>query len=136
MCGLAGLARLDGGLLAEGSSRVLEDMARSLSHRGPDDTRLLLDGPVGLGFTRLSIVDPVGGDQPLASEDGSIVLIANGEIYNHRELEAGLPAGTRMKTQSDCEVLIHLYRRDGVHFLDHVRGSYALIAWDRGRGRL
>jgi asparagine synthase (glutamine-hydrolysing) len=136
MCGLAGLGRLDGGPLAEGSSRVLNEMARSLSHRGPDDTKLLLDGPVGLGFTRLSIVDPESGDQPLTSEDGSIVLIANGEIYNHRELEASLPAGARLKTRSDCEVLIHLYRRDGVNFLDRVRGIYAVIIWDRARGRL
>jgi asparagine synthase (glutamine-hydrolysing) len=133
MCGLAGLARLDGGPLADRSYRVLEDMARSLMHRGPDDTKLLFDGPVGLGFTRLSIVDPVGGGQPLTSEDGSIVVIANGEIYNHRELEAGFPP---MRTDSDCEVLIHLYRRDGVRFLDRVRGIYAVIVWDRARGRL
>ena len=136
MCGLAGLARLDGGPLAEGSRRVLESMARSLSHRGPDGTRILFEGPVGLGFTRLSIVDPEGGDQPLSTEDGSVVLIANGEIYNHRELEAGLPAGTRMTTDSDCEVLLHLYRRDGVHFLDSVRGIYAVVLWDRARSRL
>ena len=136
MCGLAGLARLDGRPLGEESGRVLADMAHSLSHRGPDDTKLLLDGPVGLGFTRLSIVDPVGGDQPLSTEDGSVVLIANGEIYNHRELEAGLPAGTRMKTDSDCEVLVHLYRRDGIRFLDRVRGIYALVLWDRVRGRI
>ena len=136
MCGLAGLARLDGGPLAEGSRRVLESMARSLSHRGPDGTKILFEGPVGLGFTRLSIVDPEGGDQPLSTDDGSVVLIANGEIYNHRELEAGLPAGTRMTTDSDCEVLLHLYRRDGVHFLDSVRGIYAVVLWDRARSRL
>ena len=133
MCGLAGLARLDGGPLADGSHRVLEDMARSLMHRGPDDTKLLFDDSVGLGFTRLSIVDPVGGGQPLTSEDGSIVVIANGEIYNHRELEVGFPP---MRTDSDCEVLIHLYRRDGVRFLDRVRGIYAVIVWDRARRRL
>jgi asparagine synthase (glutamine-hydrolysing) len=136
MCGLAGFARTDGGALSEGSLPILEAMARSLSHRGPDDTKLLLDDPVGLAFNRLSIVDPVGGDQPLWSDDGSVVLIANGEIYNHRELARGLPAGTRFKTQSDCEVLIHLYRRDGVRFLDDVRGIYAVIIWDRARGRL
>jgi asparagine synthase (glutamine-hydrolysing) len=136
MCGLAGFARTDGGPLADDGLRILEEMARALSHRGPDGTRLLFEGSVGLAFTRLSIVDPVGGDQPLTSDDGSVALIANGEIYNHRELEATLPAGTRFKTQSDCEVLVHLYRRDGVRFLDDVRGIYAVIIWDRARGRI
>jgi asparagine synthase (glutamine-hydrolysing) len=137
MCGLAGLARIGAPSLEEGG-QVLQTMAQTLSHRGPDNTCFLLrDGdPVGLAFNRLSIVDPVGGDQPLLSDDGDIALIANGEIYNHHELEAGLPAGTRMRTHSDCEVLIHLYRRDGVRFLDAVRGIYAVVIWDRGSGRL
>lgn len=136
MCGLAGLARTDGGPLPDDARGVLEAMARAVLHRGPEATRLLCDGPVGLAFTRLAIVDPVGGDQPLTNDDGSIVVIANGEIYNHRELAATLPPGTRFKTESDCEVLVHLYQRDGVRFLDDVRGIYAVIVWDRARNRL
>jgi len=137
MCGLAGLARI-GPTSPQEATRVLEAMAETLSHRGPDNTRFLLreGDAVGLAFNRLSIVDPAGGDQPLLSDDGDVALIANGEIYNHLELEAGLPPGTQMRTRSDCEVLIHLYRRDGVHFLDQVRGIYAVVIWDRAAGRL
>ena len=91
---------------------------------------------MGLAFTRLSIVDPEGGDQPLTSVDGSVALIANGEVYNHRELRATLPAGARPRTDSDCEVLVPLYQRDGVRFLDSVRGIFAVVIWDRARGRL
>ena len=102
MCGLAGIARLDGGVLGAEADALLDAMARVVAHRGPDDRELLRDGPVGLAFTRLSLVDPDGGAQPLVSEDGSLVLIANGEIYNHRELAAGLTAGWRPRTGSIC----------------------------------
>lgn len=115
---------------------MLGRMARAVAHRGPDDEQLLIDGPVALGFARLSLVDVVGGGQPLSDEAGDVVLIANGEIYNHRELAATLPSGTRMKTRSDCEVLVHLYRRDGLRFLDDVRGMFSLVLWDRRRNRL
>jgi asparagine synthase (glutamine-hydrolysing) len=111
-------------------------MADLLAHRGPDDREVLIDGPVGLAFTRLSLVDPTTGGQPLVSADGSLVLIANGEVYNHRELAAGLPAGTQPRTGSDCEVLLNLYERHGLDFLDRVRGMFGLILWDRRRGRL
>lgn len=136
MCGIAGVARLDGGELTPGTGALLDRLADMLHHRGPDDRETLLAGPVGLAFTRLSLVDPESGGQPLSSEDGSIVLIANGEVYNHRELARGLPAGSRLRTGSDCEVLIHLYRQHGLRFLDDVRGMFAVILWDRARGRL
>jgi asparagine synthase (glutamine-hydrolysing) len=136
MCGLAGIARLDGGVLGAEADALLDAMARVVAHRGPDDRELLRDGPVGLAFTRLSLVDPDGGAQPLVSEDGSLVLIANGEIYNHRELAAGLTAGWRPRTGSDCEVLLNLYRERGLKFLDSVRGMFAVIIWDRTNGQL
>ncbi|WP_328315969.1 asparagine synthase (glutamine-hydrolyzing) [Streptomyces sp. NBC_00388] len=136
MCGLSGIARLDGGIADERADALLRRMARAVAHRGPDDETYLRSGPVGLGFVRLSLVDPEGGAQPLSTDDGSLVLIANGEVYNHRELADGLPAGTRMRTRSDCEVLLHLYRRDGLNFLDRVRGMFSLVLWDRDRGRL
>jgi asparagine synthase (glutamine-hydrolysing) len=122
--------------LDDGCSQVLRRMARAVAHRGPDDETYFRSGPVGLGFVRLSLVDPEGGAQPLRLEDDAVVLIANGEIYNHRELAATLPAGTRMRTGSDCEVLLHLYRRDGMAFLDQVRGMFALVLWDKVRNRL
>lgn len=136
MCGLAGVARLGGGELPAAADSLLRRMTETIAHRGPDETEYLRSGPVGLGFVRLSLVDPEGGGQPLSTDDGSLVLIANGEIYNHRELAAGLPAGTRLRTGSDCEVLLHLYRRDGLAFLDKVRGMFSLVLWDRERRRL
>ena len=115
-------ARLHGRPLDESADAVLAGMARSVAHRGPDETVVRRDGPVGLAFTRLSLVDPEGGGQPLESADGSAVLIANGEVYNHRALAATLPPDVRLRTGSDCEVLVHLYRERGLRFFDDVHG--------------
>ncbi|MET9901096.1 asparagine synthase (glutamine-hydrolyzing) [Streptomyces sp. NPDC006446] len=136
MCGLGGLARIDGHDLGVEADAVLAAMARTLAHRGPDEEELLREGPVGLAFTRLSLVAPENGGQPLHSPDGSVVLIANGEVYNHKELEATLPAGTPFRTRSDCEVLVHLYQQKGLDFLDDVRGMFGLVLWDRRRNVL
>lgn len=110
-------------------------MARELVHRGPDGSRIERHGQVGLVFNRLSIVDPVGGGQPFVSDDGNVVVIANGEIYNHRQIASTL-AGATFRTGSDCEVLLHLYQRRGIRFLEPVRGIYAVVVLDRGRNRL
>lgn len=136
MCGLTGIARTGGAQFSQQDDEVLRRMNRAVAHRGPDGERFLHDGPIGLGFRRLALVDPEGGEQPLTNDDASTVVIANGEIYNHRDLEAGLPAGTRFKTRSDCEVLVHLYDRDGLRFLDGVLGMFAIVLWDRKRNRL
>jgi asparagine synthase (glutamine-hydrolysing) len=136
MCGIACTARLDGRDLAPDTDVLLNALADILQHRGPDERELLRDGPVGMAFTRLSLVDPADGSQPLTSDDGSLVLIANGEVYNHKQLAAGLPAGVRMRTGSDCEVLLHLYRQHGLDFLRDVRGMFAVILWDRANGQL
>jgi asparagine synthase (glutamine-hydrolysing) len=134
MCGIAGIARIDGAELDPGVDATLESFAELLAHRGPDARKVLRAGPVGLSFTRLSLVGPSNGDQPLVSEDDSLVLIANGEVYNHRELSAGL--GVTPRTDSDCEVLLHLYQRHGLDFLDQVRGMFGMILWDRRNGQL
>ncbi|MFD7625424.1 asparagine synthase (glutamine-hydrolyzing) [Streptomyces sp. NPDC059851] len=136
MCGLAGLARTDGRMLPADADDLLRRMAHAVAHRGPDERELLRSGPVGLAFTRLSLVDPAAGSQPLHSPDGSVVLIANGEVYNHRELAAGLPSGVRMRTGSDCEVLVHLYQEKGLRFLDDVRGMFAVVLWDKARNKI
>lgn len=135
MCGLAGYGYFGLGSTA-GARPLLQAMAENLRRRGPDGTTVRQDGPVGLAFTRLSIVDPEGGDQPLLSPDGTVALIANGEVYNHHELAATLPRGSAFRTRSDCEVLVHLYQRDGLRFLDRVRGIYAVVIWDRARNKL
>jgi asparagine synthase (glutamine-hydrolysing) len=134
MCGLAGIASI-GGNLPPWAHDVLRRMGRAVAHRGPDGEQLFVDGPVGLGFRRLALVGPSSGDQPVFSEDEQTVLIANGEVYNHRELEARMP-GLRLRTKSDCEVLAHLYARHGLSFLDDVNGMYAIALWDRRRNRL
>ncbi|MFF0745848.1 asparagine synthase (glutamine-hydrolyzing) [Streptomyces sp. NPDC004111] len=136
MCGIAGTARIDGQDLGPGTDALLELLADTLHHRGPDERDVLRQGPVGLAFTRLSLVNPEDGSQPLVSDDGNLVLIANGEVYNHRELAASLPSGVRLRTGSDCEVLLYLYRRHGLDFLRDVRGMFGLILWDRARGQL
>jgi asparagine synthase (glutamine-hydrolysing) len=109
-------------------------MVGVLAHRGPDETVVRVDGPVGFGFTRLSLVDPENGGQPLVSADGSVMLIANGEIYNHVELAR--KTGARLRGGSDCEILLHLYQTRGLHFLDEVRGMFALVLWDNARRQL
>ena len=136
MCGLAGTAEIGRPELPPEAREVLHRMGRAVAHRGPDGERVVVDGPVGLAFRRLALVDPNGGEQPFTNGDGSIVLMANGEIYNHRDLEAGLPPGTRLRTKSDCEVLVHLYERDGLRFLDNVLGMFAIVLWDRRNNRL
>ncbi|MFB8053505.1 asparagine synthase (glutamine-hydrolyzing) [Streptomyces rubiginosohelvolus] len=136
MCGLAALARLGGGALSPVVDATLSNMARALTHRGPDADERLRRGPVGMVFTRLALVDPEDGTQPLVSPDGTVTMIVNGEVYNYRELAAQLPPGTKFRTGSDCEVLIHLYQRDGLNFLDKIRGMFGLILWDERRNRV
>jgi asparagine synthase (glutamine-hydrolysing) len=111
-------------------------MAHAVGHRGPDGEEILLEGPAGLAFRRLALIGPDNGTQPLFSEDGSIALIANGEVYNHRDLEKSQIPDVTLRTKSDCEVLAHLYAREGRSFLDQVAGMFAIALWDRKRQTL
>jgi asparagine synthase (glutamine-hydrolysing) len=134
MCGIAGLLRLDG---TAPDPAVLGAMAAALAHRGPDGEGAHLDGPVALASRRLALVDVPGGDQPLRSEDGTIVAVCNGEIYNWRELREELHhGGHAFATRSDCEVLVHLYEEHGPRLVTRLRGMWALALWDARRGRL
>jgi asparagine synthase (glutamine-hydrolysing) len=134
MCGIAGLLRLDG---TAPDPAVLGAMAAALDHRGPDGEGAHLDGPVALASRRLALVDVPGGDQPLRSEDGTIVAVCNGEIYNWRELREELHhGGHAFATRSDCEVLVHLYEEHGPRLVTRLRGMWALALWDARRGRL
>ena len=112
-------------------------MMTELAHRGPDDLTFHLEPGLGLGCHRLAIVDLAGGRQPIQNEDGSIVMVCNGEIYDHRVLRQALQArGHRLRAEVDVEVLVHLYEELGLDFLDGVNGQFALALYDRGRGRL
>lgn len=134
MCGICGLASLDGSAVDPGP---LAAMTETLRHRGPDSEGSLVDGPVALGMRRLSIIDIAGGDQPIGNEDGTVQVVQNGEIYNHLELRAGLERqGHTFTTRSDTEALVHLYEQEGPHFVRHLRGMFALAIWDSKRRRL
>ncbi|MDN5869668.1 MAG: asparagine synthase (glutamine-hydrolyzing) [Nitrococcus sp.] len=133
MCGIAGIYQYDGQVSLE----RLRTATQRLTHRGPEDEGFWTDGPLGLGHTRLRIIDLEGGHQPLVTDDGALVLVANGEIYNHVELRAALEArGHRFATRSDCEVLLHAYREHGDDFLSEVCGMFAFALWDGRRRRL
>jgi asparagine synthase (glutamine-hydrolysing) len=135
MCGICGVVHTDPGRpVAPG---VLARMTGILRHRGPDSDGFHLAPGVGLGIRRLRIIDLVTGDQPIANEDGSVVVVCNGEIYNHVELRRELAAaGHRFRTASDVEVIVHLYEAHGDGFLARLRGMFALALWDANRRRL
>lgn len=110
----------------------LERMADALAHRGPDGSGMHVSGAVGLVHRRLAIIDLETGDQPLFSGgegEEPLALVANGEIYNYRELAAEMP-GVRLRTGSDCEPPLHLYRREGIEGFDRLRGMYAIALVD------
>jgi asparagine synthase (glutamine-hydrolysing) len=112
-------------------------MNRRLVHRGPDSDGLFDGGEAILAARRLSIIDLDGGRQPIANEDGSVVVVQNGEIYNYRELRRELERqGHRFATASDTEVLVHLYEEHGEAFLERLRGMFAIAIWDARERRL
>jgi asparagine synthase (glutamine-hydrolysing) len=134
MCGIYGILELDG---APASANALRPMAEVTIHRGPDDEGVHTDGPLAFGMRRLSIIDLAGGHQPLTNEDGTLWLVANGEIYNYRELRGRLAArGHQFRTGSDCETILHLYEEHGDDFVSHLNGMFAFALWDASRRRL
>jgi len=112
-------------------------MAGTLRHRGPDDGTVHVDGPVGLGFRRLSIIDVAGGAQPIFSEDRSKAVIFNGELYNFRPLTEHLKQrGHRFQTHSDTEAIVHSYEEYGPDCVRHLRGMFAFAIWDAAKQEL
>jgi asparagine synthase (glutamine-hydrolysing) len=133
MCGIAG--KLTAG--APVDPMLLGRMADALAHRGPDGVGIHVVGPVGLAMRRLAVIDPVGGDQPLYSEDRRVVCVANGEIYNHVELREELVRrGHRFAGGSDAEVIVHLYEELGARVVERLRGMFAFAIWDERSGEL
>ena len=109
--------------------QILE-MSKKLRHRGPDWSGIFSNNKAILGHERLAIVDPASGKQPLFSQDGTIVLAANGEIYNHLELRKQFEGKYEFKTESDCEVILALYKEKGVDFIDDLNGIFAFAIYD------
>ena len=135
MCGIAGMFLFDRARPVD--PRVLASMTDVLSHRGPDGRGVHIDGPVGLGHRRLSIIDLATGAQPLGNEDESVVTVFNGEIYNFQELRAELEGqGHVFHTRTDTEVLVHGYEEWGERLPERLRGMFAFAIWDRRRQRL
>ena len=129
MCGIAGiLHRESDGPVAE---RDMRQMLAMLRHRGPDEFGILLDGPVGLGNARLSIIDLSTGQQPIGNEDGTLWIVFNGEVFNYVELRPELEArGHRFATTSDTEVLLHAYEEFGPACVERFNGQFAFAIWD------
>src|SRR5262249_40678301 len=116
---------------------LLKGMADAIAHRGPDAEGFWTEPGVGLAHRRLSIIDLTGGDHPLRNEDGSVQGMYNGEIYNYRELRAGLEKrGHTFRTHSDTEVIVHLYEEIGDKVVERLRGMFAFALWDRTRRQL
>ncbi len=133
MCGIVGIIERD--LQTPVPQGDVERMVRTLNHRGPDEEGSVLLPGVGLAMRRLSIVDLAGGQQPFANEDGTIQVVANGEIYNFPEIKRDLLAkGHQFRSRSDIEVIVHAYEEYGTGFLSRLRGMFALALWD-GRTR-
>ncbi len=130
MCGITGIIDTRGGREIERA--VLQRMNDSQMHRGPDDGRLHIEPGVGLGHRRLSIIDIATGQQPLFNEDGSVVVVFNGEIYNYQQLIPELQTlGHVFHTRSDTEVIVHAWESWGADCVSHFRGMFALAMWDR-----
>ena len=132
MCGIVGLVYADSSRRCEGN--VITKMRDVFAYRGPDDAGLYLDGPVGLGHRRLSIIDLGGGHQPMSTEDGAFSIVFNGEIYNYRTLrEELIGKGHHFQSQSDTEVILKLYADRGEACVHALNGMFAFAIWDARR---
>ena len=135
MCGICGELSVAG--RAPVDERALQAMTATMPHRGPDHgaTYRSPHGEAGLGFRRLSIIDlRAAANQPIGNEDGSVQLVFNGEIYNYRDLRPGLVSrGHQFRSESDSEVIVHLYEELGDRAIDELDGMFALAIWDARR---
>lgn len=112
-------------------------MCDQIKHRGPDDEGFYVQDGCAIGMRRLSIIDLNSGHQPIANEDQSVWVVFNGEIYNYQELRRNLIAqGHRFRTESDTEVLLHLYEQEGEQGIDKLRGMFAYAIWDANQREL
>jgi asparagine synthase (glutamine-hydrolysing) len=135
VCAIAGILTING-TNQPNQSELLAMIAR-VHHRGPDGNGCFVDGPIGLAHARLSIIDLAGGHQPIHNEDKTIWVVFNGEIFNYLELRAELiTLGHHFYTQSDTEVIVHLYEQYGEKFVDYLNGQFAIALWDKKQQKL
>jgi asparagine synthase (glutamine-hydrolysing) len=134
MCGITGQVRRDGHAV---DRATIERMCAAMEHRGPDARGLHVTSQVALGIQRLRVIDLEGGDQPIYNEDGSVVVVLNGEIYNYRELREQLRRrGHRFATAGDTEVIVHLYEEMGPRCVEALHGMFGFALWDESERRL
>ena len=135
MCGIAGILNIKS---AKQPDRLdLSAMIDRLHHRGPDGTGSFIDDKLGFAYARLSIIDIASGDQPIHNENKTVWVIFNGEIFNYVELRAQLMTlGHHFYTQSDTEVIVHLYDQYGEKFVDNLYGQFAIALWDEKQKKL
>ncbi|MFP6641585.1 MAG: asparagine synthetase B, partial [Myxococcota bacterium] len=134
MCGIVGIHDLRGAAV---DGAPLDRMVESMHHRGPDDCGTWAQGPTAFGHTRLSIIDLSGGAQPMSNPAGFLHITFNGEIFNYRELrEELIEKGHRFDTQSDTEVILHLYEEKGQDCVEDLNGQFAFAIWDERTSRL
>src|ERR1700724_413135 len=134
MCGIAGFVV---NRPRENRLEVLGRMTAALRHRGPDDEGAYIDDHVALGVRRLAVIEPAGGRQPIANEDGTIQVVLNGEIYNFAALRDRLERrGHRFRTRSDAEVIVHSYEESGAECVHDLDGMFAFALWDGTRQSL
>ncbi len=133
MCGITGFTNK-----VDNADGIISEMMDKIRHRGPDAEGKYVDGDIALGHRRLSIIDvSSAGDQPIFNEDGSLVIVFNGEIYNYREIrEKLIAAGHTFKTNTDTEVLIHGYEEFGEKLLNMLRGMFVFVIWDKNKKEL
>ena len=133
MCGFVGFTNK-----IDNSNQVLKAMMDKIKHRGPDAEGKYIDADIALGHRRLSIIDvSESGNQPLYSEDGNLVLVFNGEIYNYQDIRKKLvEAGYHFATQTDSEVLIYGYQEYGADLLNQLRGMFSFVIWDKKKKKL
>lgn len=136
MCGICGIA-LSSRSGAEVQRSMIERMRDVMTHRGPDGAGMFVEGCIGLGHRRLSIVDPAAGQQPMATDDGAVQIVYNGEVYNHPEISRRLEAeGHHYHTHCDTESVLKLYEKHGSKCPTHLRGMFAFAIWDSKRDAL
>ena len=134
MCGICGVIQLEVDARPPVDAETIDRMTDTMVHRGPNDRGTHLAPGIALGARRLSIVDVVGGHQPFANETGSVWAAQNGELYNHEAIRSELRRdGHSFKSRCDTEILPHLYERDGVRFVERLRGKFGLAVWDSER---
>ena len=135
MCGICGYYNINSLKLQEPA--IIKNMMSAIAHRGVNGSDYYLDGQIAFGFNRLSIIGVNNGMQPITNEDETIILVCNGEIYNYIEIRDSLKSnGHIFKTESDVEVILHLYEEKGMELLDIINGQFAFAIYDKRRNEL